>query len=188
MSKGYPRGSSRALSAANSFNPPPAGIVRLRYPIVNQILTVSATGTNTGAAGLQFGLPEGYLTIFSAGAFFQYVTTSANIINATFASTAAIGTVAAVSAAGAMTGTEQNIVAPLAMPAAVAKAVTGARLTGVAIPNVVGGAGVALDNHSKTLSMFLNLSVAGADITDGTTAPFTINGFIDLLLAQMGDN
>lgn len=182
MGKGYPHGASRLLSAANSVNPPPAGFIRLRYPIVNQILTVAAAGAGVGFGSLSFGLPEGFLYLNAATVFCQLATTSANISNATFGGNFGVGTIATV--AGALTTTEVNLVPSTALPAAVAKVTTGIRgvtLTPPAVANIQ-------DNHSKTMSMFLNVAVNAADITDATSAPLTVNGFIDLVLMQMGDN
>lgn len=175
------KGLRRTIDRGNNLNFS-SGFRRLRFPIVNQTLTIAAAGAGVGFGNLSFGLPEGYLLIHAVTAFFQLSTASANITNATFGGNSGIGTTASV--AGALTGNEVNLCPSTALPAAVAKAVTGARIISGSIPILA----APQDNHSKTMTMNLNVNVNAADIADATSAPFLVNGYIDAILAIMGDN
>lgn len=181
MAKGLSRSIRRADALSNA-----AGFRRVRYelnpPLSAPNMTIAAAGAGVGFGSIPLALPEGYLVILSVFGLIQLATTSTNITNASFTGAVGLGSVATV--AGALTGTEVDFVAQVAL-SATAKAQTGIILKSSAVPIVA----TLSDNHTVgTKTINLNMFVAAGDITDASSAPFSIYGHIDVLLAVMGDS
>lgn len=176
MAKGYIRGRARSQASLD-----PNGFKRIRTTITNLSVTVTTITTSAGFAGIPLVLPEGYVAIACAGGLLSYSTASTNVTNATFGSNLSIGTAADAAGTTSLAGALGSVAASTAAPAAVAKVVTNAK--------VFGGmaAQVNVDNHSANTTLFLNINVAAADMSDGTTAAFVFNGYIDVICAVLGD-
>jgi hypothetical protein len=181
MAKGLIR--SRARSAAILD---PNGFKRFRVLINSPAVTFTTITTSAGFAALPLPLPEGFVYIACAGGFVNYSTVSANVTNTTFGSTLSIGSVADASGAG-LTSTKADIALNPTAPAAVAKAVTQAPV----FTSKAGGTAQTpptIDNHTGSTTIFLNINIATADFSDGTTAAFAVTGYIDIICAVLGDN
>lgn len=176
-----PRGLTRTTKRADAISAS-SGFIRIRQPVVNQSVTVTAITTGLGSGSFGVALPKGYVHVASVCAMLSYSTTSANITNATFGSVLSIGT-AAEGGDGVLSGNEANIVASGSSPVAVAKVVTGARLLPAALLTAI-----LVDNHAGATGLFVNMGVTAADIADGTSATFVFNGFVDVLCAVMGNS
>ncbi len=177
-----PRGLTRTINRADPLSNA-AGFKRIRQVLNNVSITVTTITTSAGFGSISIGLPEGFLAVACASAWVSYSTTSANVTNTTFGSNLAIGTAADAAGTTSLAGTLGNVAASAAAPAAVAKVVTGAKVTSAGLV-----AGILVDNHAKNANLFLNLNVAAADMSDGTTATFVVNGYIDLIGVLVGDN
>lgn len=178
-----PRGLTRTTKRAEAVSAS-SGYTRQRYTLTNVPATVTAITTGLGAASLSIPLPKGNVYVSSVYAELNYSTTSTNITNATFGSVLSLGT-AAGAGDGVLTGTQANIVASTSSPAAVGKVVSGAKLLPTALLPVT--AVFLINNTAGATGLFLNVGVTANDITDGASAPFLFNGFIDVLCAVMGN-
>jgi hypothetical protein len=172
--KGFPRALSRAPIGTEQF------IRRVRYPIVNKVITVTATGSaDAFGFGSVGGLPQGNVMIVG-GASYLTITTADVDPSATWSGRASFGTLGSVDLT--FSGLEVNLVAETAIGPAVAKTITGDK------GRVAGAAVSMIDNTANTLNVNLNLAIANADMADANAADLTVNGYVDLFLAVIGDD
>ena len=162
---------------------------RLRFPI-NASVTAAAAGAGVGFGSVVIGnLPEGNVLLISAGGYFNFVSSSANL-TATWGGNFGVGSTT--TAAGALTGTEVNIISSSAIAASTAKVSNGNRglLAGsnASASTFTACPPVLINNVGKTVSLNFNIAVNAADITDATSAPVTVTGYVDLVVMVLGDN
>jgi hypothetical protein len=169
MSKGFPR--------AIANNPQVAQTRAI--PVKDLPLLVTATGAGVGfGSAVAGGLPQGNVLILGATSYLSFSTEDDDVVDAAFPSTYGIGTT--VDANGAIAGTEEDIIAEVTNGAATAKVTPVVR--GV-------GAGLMVDNTAADVDLNINFALTDeADITDGTTAPFLVNGTIYLAYLVLGDD
>lgn len=185
MAKGYPRGASRAAIGTEQF------VRRLRYPI-SATVTAAAAGAGVGFGTVVIGaMPEGNVLLLGAGGYFSFSSASANLI-ATWAGNFGVGSV--VTAAGALTTTEVNIISSSPIAASVAKVSNGNRglyATGssnAAASAFTANAPVMINNVAKGVNLNFNIAVNAADITDATSAAVVVTGYLDIAFMVLGDN
>jgi len=178
-----PRGLTRTTKRADAVSAS-SGYIRQRISLTNQAVTVTAITTGLGSGSIPVPLPKGNVYVASVYAELNYSTTSANITNATFGSVLSIGTTVE-SNDGVLAGTEANIVASTASPAAVGKLVSGAKLLPPALLPVTSV--FLINNTAGATGLFVNIGVSAGDIADGSSATFVFNGVIDVLCAVMGN-
>lgn len=173
MGKGFPYSSQRGKASAG---PSLAMDLATVIPVRNATLTVAAAAAGIGFGSVVIGdFPAGDILLLGASCSLQYLTASANITNATYVITFGVGT--APTAAGALTAqtSETDIIGQTAAGAATAKLspVTRSRsaAVGANYPQI-------LDNQNGALEINLSAFVAAADITDATSAAFTVNGYL----------
>jgi len=176
------KGSKRSLERA------PVGtemfIKRFRYPVVNKTLSVAAVGAAVGFGSVVIGqLPPGNVLAFGGGGYLTFLTADADI-GATWNGDASVGTAA--TADVTLATTEINLLPSNPLGPAVAKLVSGA--TGRVFGMSALSAAAAIDNTAADQNVVLNMLVDAADIADGAAADFTVNGYIDLFLAVVGDD
>lgn len=173
MAHGLPYSNSRGNAASVP------DVRRVSYPVRN--LTISTTA---GVAAVGFGtavlgdFPEGNILFLGAISYLQFLTADADII-ATWSGNYSVGTVATVDNDVADTG-EADVIASAAIGAATAKLspVTRGEKSTVAM----------FDNTDGSLELNLNLLIADASFTDGQSADFTANGYVQLCYIVMGDD
>lgn len=170
-----PKGSQRASSRAQyGFED---GLRRVRYPLVNTVVTVAAAGAGAGFGNVTIGkLPEGNVLIAMAGGVITFTTADTDLTT-TWDGNVALGTAA--DADGTLAGTEVNIMASNAVGPATSRTITAALVGGVTPAQI--------KNPSNNTNVILNMIVSAAAITDAQSAPITMNGFIDVFLAVAGD-
>jgi hypothetical protein len=182
MTKGLPRALGRPPVGTEQF------VRRLRVPI-NVSVTAAAAGAGVGFGTVVIGkLPEGNVLLFGAGGYFNFSSTSANLV-ATWGGNFGVGS--AVTAAGALTTTEVNIIASSAIAAAVAKVSNGNKglfTTGGGASSFTNTTPVMINNTAAGVSLNFNIAVNAADITDAQSAPITVTGYLDLVFMVLGDN
>lgn len=162
---------------------------RLRIPI-NTTVTAAAAGAGVGFGNATIGaLPEGNILLLSSGGYFNFTSSSANL-TATWGGSFSVGSTA--DADGSLAGTEVNIVASSTIAAATSK--TSNNNKGLfAGSNASPGTFTAsppqlIVNTNKSVNAILNVVVNAADITDATSAPITVTGYLDLVFMVLGDN
>lgn len=176
MGKGFPYSSRRGQAAVGPSLTSELAVV---FPVRNVSLTVAAAGAGIGFGSVVIGdFPAGDILILGASSQLQFLTASANITNATYVITYSVGSDPTV--AGALTTTEANIIKSTAAGAATAKLtpVTRARIdltSGALTSNTI-----LLDNQNGAQEVNLSAFVAAADITDATSAAFTVNGYVSI--------
>lgn len=173
MSKGLIRSLGRAAPLAA-----PA-VQRVTYPVRSLALTVTGGATtNLGLGSAVIGaLPEGNVLLLGSVSYMQFTTASANAI-ATWAGFYSVGH--SINAAQDLTLTDASMIGKATIAAAVAKASAVTRGTGLTA--------VILDNTDKTLNLNLNMLTADNSVTDSLTAPFVVNGYIQLAYIVLGDD
>lgn len=183
MTKGLPRGTGRAPVGTEQF------VRRLRYPL-NHSVTAAAAGAGVGFGTVVVGaLPEGNVLLLGAGGYFNFSSSSANLI-ATWAGNFGVGSV--VTAAGALTTTEVNVISSSAIAASVAKVSNGNKglyaASAGAASSFTANAPVIVNNVAKGVNMNFNIAVNAADITDATSAVILVTGYFDIAFMVFGDN
>jgi hypothetical protein len=176
--KGYPRALSRAPVGTELF------IKRFRYPIVNKTITVTAAGAAVGFGSVVIGaLPQGNVLAFGGGGYLSLLTADADIA-AAWNGDASVGTAA--TADVTLSALEINLLPSNAIGPAVAKLAAGA--VGRVFGKPVSQPESSIDNTANDQNVVLNFLVDAADIVDAAAADFTVNGYIDLFLAVVGDD
>ena len=172
MGKGLPRSTRRAA-------PGSAALVRTRYSLDALALSIDgATGVGWGTAVIG-GLPEGNLYIAAAVAYVQITEADAGI-TATFDGDFGIGTTPATDAT--ITGADVDIIPSTALGAATAS------VSPVVRGASSGGAmGTILNNTDGSLELNFNILIDDASIS-ADNAVATVNGYVDVLLAVLGDD
>lgn len=185
MTKGLPRGTGRAPIGTEQY------IRRLRYPL-NHSVTAAAAAAGVGFGTVVVGaMPEGNVMLLGAGGYFNFASASANLI-ATWAGNFGVGSV--VTAAGALTTTEVNVIASSAIAASVAKVSNGNKglyatgASAAAASSFTANAPVIVNNVAKGVNMNFNIAVNAADITDATSAVILVTGYFDIAFMVFGDN
>lgn len=167
MAKGLPRSTAHGIA---KYSP-----VLLTIPVVNGALTATAAAAGVGFGTLVIGdFPAGTVLFLGATSNFQFLTASTNVTNATYTGSYSVGTDP--SAAGALSTVENNIVSVQTLAAATAKLSPLTR----GFSAVATAPCAVFNNISGALEINLNFFVAAADITDATSAVFTVNGFLSL--------
>lgn len=164
MSKGLPRSISRAPV---TYTPAKKVISLKNFPI-----TAAAAGAGVGFGTAVAGdFPAGDILFLGAACKLQFTTASTNVTNAAFTGAFSVGTDP--DADGSFAGTEANIIGSTNLAAATAKVspVTRGALATTAV----------FDNGNGALEINLSMNVAAADITDASSAPFTVSGYITLV-------
>ncbi len=183
MTKGLPRALGRAPNGTEQF------VRRLRVPI-NTSVTAAAAGAGVGFGTVVIGkLPEGNVLLLSAGGYFNFSSTSANLV-ATWGGNFGVGSTT--TAAGALTTTEVNIISSSAIAASVAKVSNNNRGlfagSNASASAFTASPPVLVNNVAAGVSLNFNIAVNAADITDATSAPITVTGYFDLVYMVLGDN
>ena len=183
MAKGFEHALDRAPIGRERFPR------RVRYPL-NFTITPAAAGAGVGFHNITFGaMPEGNVLLLSSGGYFNFSSSSANL-TATWGGNFGVGSVA--TAAGALTGTEVNIVASSAIANSVAKVSNGNRGlfagSNAAASAFTASPPVLINNVAKGVNLIFNIAVNAADITDATSAPVLVTGYLDLVVMILGDN
>lgn len=166
--KGLIRSTGRSVGTRSKIR-------KLVIPVRNAQLAVV-----DGAPGFGFlvvsGMDQGNILFLGAVSYLQFVTASANIIDA-FTGTMSIGTAGTIDSDIGDTG-EVNIIASTAIGAATLKVspiIRGTNVTSALIDNTDG------DNN-------LNLNLLVADASISGTATFTVNGVVNLAYIVLGDD
>lgn len=168
------KGLPRSLARANGQTT----VQKLTLPIRNATVTVAATGAAVGFGTAVVGdLPEGNILFLGATGYIQATTDDADI-GATWDGDFSLGTTP--TADVTLDGTDVNLLPSTAFGAATAKAsprVRAARATAV-----------VLDNTDGSLELNLNMLVDAANIADGASAAFTVNGDVQIAYIVLGDD
>jgi hypothetical protein len=174
MAKGLPYSTGRGVANALPI------VRKFRYALNNKALAVTggaATALGFGSANLG-GLPEGNLLVLGALVNVRFFSADADVI-ATWSGNLSVGSTA--TADTTLDGTDANFVATTAIGAATAKLSPIIRATGITTA-------FYLDNTAASLSAFLNMTTADNSVTDSLVGDFTVNGWVDLVLAVLGDD
>lgn len=169
--KGYPRGMSRAAPQAQ-------GLKKLRINLEDKAITVvnGAPGYGTVAIG---DFPEGNVVYFGAVAMLQFTKTDADII-ATFEGDASLGTEP--TADGTLSGAEVDLIASASMGIAAVDGVS----PNTRYASAVALSGTVFDNTDGALEINLNVLIDDASISaDGS---LTVDGWVEILYAVLGDD
>lgn len=163
--------------------------VRLRYPL-NHTVTAAAAGAGVGFGNVTIGaLPEGNVLLLSAGGYFNFTSSSANL-TATWGGSFGVGSTA--DADGTLATTEVNVVASSTIAAATSKTSNNNRGlyagSNAAANTFTASPPVLVNNVAKGVNLILNVVVNAADITDATSAPITVTGYLDIVYMVLGDN
>jgi hypothetical protein len=181
MGKGLPRSLERAGISTQHV---PNSVVKTRRFPVNHTFNVSAVGAGNGGGSVVIGdIPEGNILIIGRAANLSFTTASANISNATYTATFAVGSTADADANVASPATDSDIMAARAATIAAAKVSPATNYFLAGTDNL----SVALNNRDAAMELNLNVTVVAADIVDGSSAPFTATGFVEIAYCSLGD-
>lgn len=181
MAKGLPR------VAKNSAFAVPGDFGRVTIPVRNFPLSVSAAGAAVGFGTAVIGdFPAGNILMLGAVGYFRFTTASANITLATYIATFSVGTAPTV--AGALTTNEADIISSTAASAAVAKVTPYTRSLTVAAGDLSTYPKIFDNQGAGALEVNLNLLIAAADITDSSTAAFTVDGVLHMAYVMLGNS
>lgn len=170
MGKGFPYSTHRAGAEAP--------IYKQTITLRSLAMTVAAVSSAVGFGAVQIGdFPEGNILILGTVANLQFTNTDTNCTT-TFDGDFSIGT--APTADATLSGEEVNMVASSALGAATARV----------SPILRGALGVPflVDNTDGSLEINLNLLIDAANITDDSTAAFTVTGEVYVAYIVLGDD
>jgi hypothetical protein len=169
--KGLQRSLSRASAARKDTN-----VARL---VVTAALTFTgASGVAVFATSALAGLPEGNILLLGAVANMTFTgPTSANLAN-DFQGDFSLGTTPADDAT--LSGTDVDLIASTAIPAATAEVSAGVRATNATQ--------AVIDNTDGTAEMNLNVLLDADEVTDGESVVITVTGTVDVAYIVLGDD
>jgi hypothetical protein len=172
MTKGLARSMSRGLPMQQT-------VTRLRIPVVAKQFAVTdpgaALGWATFAAG---GLPQGNIVVLGVMGYLKFSAISGGLAT-TFQPTVALGTAA--TADNVLAGAEVNLAPAATLSAAVANVTPVGRVASTAAES-----GLTLDNTDQTLNVNVNVTVPDAAIS--AAAVMQADGYIDVVMAVIGDD
>lgn len=169
---------TKGLARSLGRNPVAAPVVKQVIPFNALAVAVAAVSTAVGFGTAIVGdLPEGNILLLGAVAYVQ-VTAGGTNATATFDGDFSIGS--APTADVTLSGSEVDIIASSALGAATARVSPLVRATNATQ--------VILDNTDGSLELNLNLLIDAANITDDTSVPCTVSGFLVLVYSVMGDD
>lgn len=178
MAKGLKRSLERAPVGTEMC------IKRFRYPIKDLLVEVAATGDAVGfGSAIVGGLPPGNVLAYGGGGYLTLTTASADV-GATWSGNVSFGTTA--TADVTLATDEINLLPSNGVGPAVAKTVSGAagRVFGMSALS----SAAAIDNTAADVNVVLNMLIANADLAQDGEADVTVNGYVDLFLAVVGDD
>jgi hypothetical protein len=170
--KGLPRSIRRAAPTQGSV------LKRLRIQLEDKAITVAdgAPGYGTVVIG---DFPEGNVVYFGGVAMLQFTKTDADII-ATFEGDAALGTAA--TADGTLSGAEVDLIASASMGAAATDGVS----PNTRYASAVALSGTVFDNTDGSLEINLNVLIDDGSIS--AAGSLTVDGWVEILYAVLGDD
>jgi hypothetical protein len=171
MTKGLQRSLSRGPKATKDVN-----VIRLT---VNKALTFTgSTGVAVFATAPIELLPEGNLLFLGAVANLTFTgPTSANLAN-DFQGDYSLGT--SPTADTTLNGTEVNLIASTAIPAATSEVSANVRATNATQ--------AVLDNTDGSMEVNLNVLLDADEVTDGEDVVVTVTGTVDVAFIVLGDD
>jgi hypothetical protein len=151
---------------------------KMRIQLADKAITVAdgAPGYGTVVIG---DFPEGNIVYFGAVAMMQFTKTDADII-ATFEGDAALGTAA--TADGSLTGAEVDLIASASMGAAATSSVS----PNTRYASAAALAGTIFDNTDGSLEINLNVLIDDGSISGAGS--LTVDGWVEILYATLGDD
>lgn len=178
MAKGLPR----SLAHANKALAP---IVKETITVINKPVTLTEdVGGQPAWATLVVGdFPEGNVLFLGAVAYFTFSGSGADAdLGDTWAGDYGIGTAPSTDDTDPIAGTQQDLIADVAIAAATAEVSPRTRAASVAAAQAA-----LFDNTDGSLEINLNLLVDAADIT-GDDSIITINGDLFISYIVLGDD
>lgn len=172
MGKGLPRSLSRASASREA-------VTKMQIP-VDDIINVAAASTAVGfGTGVLSGLPEGQLKMLGAAAKLVFSGPGASDdLTDTWAGDFSLGTTG--TADVTLDGTDVNIIASTAIPAATAEVSPEV--------NAINGTSAVFDNTANDLEVNLNLLIDAANIADDTNVDITVQGVVEITFITLLDD
>ena len=171
MSKGLPRSLSRGDRARRS-------IVTARLTVAESMSFTGSTGVAVYATAPLESFPEGNILLLGAVANLTFTgPTSANLTN-DFEGDYSLGTTP--TADTTLSGTDADLVASTAIPAATAEVSANVRGTN-AVQAII-------DNTGGTAEINLNVTLDADEVTNAATVAIAVTGTIDIAYVILGDD
>lgn len=173
MTKGLPRSLSRGSAAAQTVS-------KLKISLKDAQVTVAAASTAVGFGTVVIGdFPEAQIKMIGAAAKLQFSGSGADDnLTADWEGDFSIGTTA--TADVTLDGTDVNIIASTAIPAATAEVSPEV--------NAINGTDAVFDNTDGSLEVNLNVLIDAADITDDESVVLTVDGIVEITYITLLDD